>query len=274
MRVAVTGASGLIGSALVRSLQADGHNVLRLVRRPARSQDEVSWDPYSGTVDTEPLLGVDAVVNLAGSPIPARRWTEADKRRLRDSRVSGTHTISRAVATLDPRPRVLVSASAIGYYAGIHEPVDESAPPGSGFFSEVVVEWERAARPARDAGVRVVNTRTGIVVASEGGAFGRMLTIFRLGLGGRLGDGRQYWSFISLTDAVRALRFLMEREDLRDAVNLTAPNHATNAEVTSALAAAVHRPAVFAVPGFALRTALGEFASEVLDSRLCVDAGR
>lgn len=258
MRVAVTGASGLIGTALVRSLEADGHRVVRLVRRQPAGPREMSWQP-GGTLGAEALAGVDAVVHLAGAGIGDRRWSAAYKRVIRESRVRGTRTVAEAVA--QARPRVLVCGSAIGFYGdtGGRE-VDETAPAGSGFLAGVVRDWEAAAAPAREAGVRVVFARTGLVLG-RGGLVGRLLPLFRLGLGGRLGDGRQWMSWISLDDEVAALRFLLDG-DLEGPVNLTAPRPVTNADFTRALARAVGRPAVLAVPGAALRLVLGEFAEE------------
>jgi uncharacterized protein (TIGR01777 family) len=269
MRIAITGAAGLIGGALVPHLRAEGHDVVRLVRRRPLAADEVQWDPSgdaSGAVDRERLAGLDAVVHLAGAGIGDRRWTDAHKRKIRESRVVGTETISRAMAELDPRPKALVTASAVGWY-GItgDQIVDETHPPGSGFLAEVCREWEQAADPARDAGIRVAQARSGVVVAGTGGAFGRMMPLFRLGLGGRLGSGRQWWSLISLEDELRALTFLVEQEGLAGGVNLTATS-ATNAEITRALGRALRRPTVFPVPAPVLRTVLGELSSEVLES--------
>lgn len=266
MRVAVTGASGLIGTALTSSLTADGHEVRRLVRRDVHGPDEVRWDPERGTVDTAGLAGVDAVVHLAGAPI-GRPWTKAHKRRIMDSRVNGTQAIARAAAELDPRPGVLVSASGVHYYAGQgDQPVDESSLAGKGFLTDVVIAWEAAADPARAAGIRVVHARNGVVVSRRGGAFLPLLRVFRLGLGGRMGSGKQYWSWIALTDMVRALRFVIDRADLAGPVNLTAPNPVTNAEIARALGAVLHRPAVLPVPQPVLRLALGQMSTEVLDS--------
>lgn len=268
MRVAVTGASGLIGSALVAGLRRDGHDVLRLVRRDARGADEVSWDPLGGTVDTARLSGIDACFHFAGAGVGDRRWTKSYKQVLWDSRVRGTRTIAAAMATLSPRPRVLVCGSAIGYYGDTGErAVDESAPRGSGFLAELVEAWEAAAEPAQAAGVRVVHPRSGLVVAAKGGAWGRMFPIFRLGVGGRLGSGRQYWSFVSLTDEVRGLLFLLQADELSGPVNLTAPEPARNAEVTRAMGRVLRRPTVLPVPAFALRAVLGEFSGEVLMSQ-------
>jgi uncharacterized protein len=265
VRIAITGASGLIGSALTASLRGDGHDVRRLVRRPPHADDEVRWDPTAGTVDLDGLTGTEAVVHLAGAGIGQRRWTGAYKRQLRDSRVRGTTTIATAVAALDPRPRVLVSASAIGIYGDTGDrEVDEDSPAGAGFLADVVSAWEASAAPACAAGTRVVHPRTGLVLSRRGGALPRMLPIFRLGLGGPLGSGRQYWSFVSLVDEVRALRHLIDDERLSGPVNVTAPQPVTNAEMTRALASALHRPAVLPVPGLALRVVFGEFATDLL----------
>lgn len=266
MKVAVTGASGLIGSALVVRLRRDGHKVLRLVRRVATAPDEVRWDPDEGYVDLAALDGTDAVVHLAGAGVGDHRWTAAYKETIRESRVRGTDTIARAATRLDRRPEVLISGSAMGFYGDTGDrEVDESAPAGSGFLSEVVRAWEAAADPAREAGIRVAHPRSGLVLAGHGGAWGRLWPLFRFGLGGRLGSGRQWWSFISLRDEVAALAFLIE-SDLAGPVNLTAPNPVTNAEVTKAMGRAMHRPTPFPVPAKALQLALGEFSSEILSS--------
>ena len=267
MRIAVTGASGLIGSALVPHLRSSGHEVLRLVRRPASAPDEVTWDPSAGTVDLDGLAGVDAVVHLAGAGVGDHRWTDAYKREILDSRVNGTHTIVKAITSIEPTPRVLVSASAIGWYGDTGDRiVDETAPAGTGFLADVVRAWEAAADPARTAGIRVVHPRTGLVVAGDGGAWARMFPLFRLGLGGKLGDGRQYWSWISLRDEIRALTFLLEREDVSGPVNLTGPTPVTNAEVTEVMGRVLHRPTILPAPAFALKAVLGEFSTEVLGS--------
>ncbi|MFV0136412.1 TIGR01777 family oxidoreductase [Streptomyces sp. HMX87] len=266
-RVAVAGASGLIGSALVRSLTADGVEVVRLVRRAPRAPGEVRWDPEHGQVDPAGLAGCDAVVNLAGAGIGDRRWTPAHKARLRRSRVHGTAALAGAIAALDRRPRVFVNGSAIGYYGETgSRSVDESAPAGQGFLPSLCVEWEAAAAPAREAGVRTVFPRTGLVVARRGGAWGRLFPLFRAGLGGRLGDGRQYWSFVALPDVVAALRHLLDREDLSGPFNLTAPQPLTNREITAAMGRVLHRPTPFPVPAPLLRAVLGELAGEVLGS--------
>ncbi|MFJ5528595.1 TIGR01777 family oxidoreductase [Streptomyces sp. NPDC093261] len=266
-RIAVAGASGLIGSALVRSLAADGHEVVRLVRRSARGENEVCWDPEGQYVDATGLIGCDAVVNLAGAGIGDRRWTDAYKKTLRDSRVLGTAALAEAVASLPEPPRVFVSGSAIGYYGETGDrTVDETAPPGDGFLPSLCVEWEEAAAPAQEAGVRTVFARTGLVVAREGGAWGRLFPLFQAGLGGRMGDGRQYWSYIALHDEVAALRHLIDRDDLSGPFNLTAPRPLTNREITDAMGRVLHRPTLFPVPASALRLVLGEMSGDVLGS--------
>jgi len=285
MRIAVTGSTGLIGSALCRSLLADGHEVVRLVRRPAAAgsrpdrSTEASWDPHRQYVDTAGLSGVEAVVHLAGAGIADRRWTPAYKRELRDSRVLGTTAIAEACAALETPPRVLVSASAVGWYGqtGDRE-IDELSPPGHDFLARLCADWEDAAAPAAEAGVRVVHPRSGLVVAARGGAFGRLFPLLRAGLGGRLGSGRQYWSWISLEDEVAALRFLIENPELEGPVNLTGPRPATNAELTAVAGRVLGRPTLLSVPTPALKLALGEMAIEVVGShrvlpRRLLDAG-
>ncbi|WP_093801187.1 TIGR01777 family oxidoreductase [Streptomyces sp. Wb2n-11] len=268
MRIAVTGSSGLIGTALVRSLRADGHEVARLVRRAARSAEEVTWDPERQYVDAGGLAGCEAVVHLAGAGIGDHRWSAAYKKEIRDSRVLGTAAIAEAVASLDVPPKVLVSGSAIGFYGDTGDrAVDEDAPPGDGFLPSVCVEWEEAAAPAQEAGVRTVFARTGLVVAREGGAWGRLFPLFRAGLGGRLGSGRQYWSFIAMHDQIAALRHLIDTGSLSGPVNLTAPRPVTNREVTEAMGRVLKRPTPFAVPAPALRLALGELSVDVLGSQ-------
>ncbi|GAA4369883.1 TIGR01777 family oxidoreductase [Actinomadura sp. NPDC048032] len=262
MRVTVTGSSGLIGSALVQSLREDGHDVVRLVRREPSRPDEARWSPADGCVDKESLEGADAVVHLAGAGVGDRPWTKAYKQKIRDSRLVGTRTLAEAIAAASPRPRVLVCGSAIGYYGDTGDrEADEDSPAGEGFLADVVRDWEAAAAPAREAGVRVVHPRTGVVLAREGGVLGRTLPLFRFGLGGDLGDGRQWTSWISLPDEVAALRFLIDTE-IAGPVNLTAPNPVTNDAYTKAVGRALHRPARLPVPKFALRAALGGFADE------------
>ncbi|GGX11415.1 epimerase [Streptomyces chryseus] len=268
MRIAVTGSTGLIGTALVRSLRADGHEVRRLVRRAATSREEVTWDPQRQYVDADGLAGCEAVVHLAGAGVGDHRWTASYKREIRESRVLGTAAIAEAVACLDTPPRVLVCGSAIGFYGDTGDrAVDEGAPPGEGFLPSVCVDWEEAAAPAREAGVRTVFARTGLVVAREGGAWGRLFPLFKAGLGGRLGSGRQYQSYIAMHDQVAALRHLIDTESLEGPVNLTAPRPVTNREITEAMGRVLKRPTLFTVPAPALRLALGEFSSDVLVSQ-------
>lgn len=267
-RIAVAGASGLIGTALTRALADDGHEVVRLVRRAPRTKYEVRWDPKKRYVDTAGLEGCDALVNLAGAGIGDHRWTAAYKREIRDSRVLGTSTLAEAAAALDEPPRVFLCASAIGYYGDTGQrAVDESAPAGEGFLPSLCVEWEGAAAAAHEAGIRTVHARNGLVVAREGGAWGRMFPLFKAGLGGRLGNGRQYWSHISLHDEVAALRHLLDTETLSGPVNLTAPDPLTNREVTAAMGRVLHRPTLFTAPSPALRVVLGEMAGDVLGSQ-------
>ncbi|MGW5100676.1 TIGR01777 family oxidoreductase [Streptomyces sp. NPDC004100] len=272
-KIAVAGASGLIGSALVRSLRGDGHEVVRLVRHEPRGDDEVRWDPERQTVDAAGLSGCDVVVNLAGAGVGDKRWTPEYKRLIRDSRVLGTAALAEAAASLPEPPRVFVNGSAIGYYGDTGDRItDESAPPGDGFLPSVCEEWEEAAAPVREAGVRTVFVRTGLVVASGGGAWGRLFPLFKAGLGGRLGNGRQYWSYIALHDEVAAIRHLIDREDLSGPFNLTAPEPLTNQEITEAMGRVLHRPTPFPVPAAVLRTVLGEMAGDVLGSQRVVPA--
>lgn len=280
MRILVSGSSGLVGSAFARVSRGEGDEVLRLVRRPAEAADEVLWDPSSGAApDLAAIDGVDAVVHLAGAGIGDHRWTAAYKREIRDSRVRSTGLLASTLARLDHPPRVFLSGSAVGYYgdAGDAE-VDENSPAGDDFLADVVKEWEAAAAPAIDAGIRTVCLRSGIVMSTRGGALGKVLPLFRAGLGARLGSGKQYVSWIARPDHISALRFLLKSDDVSGAVNVTAPNPVTNAEYTKEIAAAVHRPALLISPATALRVALGEFADtvvtgqRVLPTRL-LDAG-
>ncbi len=269
MRVAVSGASGLIGSALTASLRADGTDVARLVRRPASAPDEIGWDPRPGGAGLDPaaLRGVDAVVHLSGAPIADGRWTRARKAMLQSSRIDSTATLVRAMTAADPPTPVLLCGSAIGYYGETGDRlVDETAPQGTGFLAELVGEWEQAAQAAAPAGIRVAQLRSGVVLSVGGGMLGRLLRPFRLGLGAKVGSGRQYLSWISIADEVGAIRFLLDSEGASGPFNLTAPHPVTNAEFTRALAGALGRPAALALPSAVLRTALGEVASELLAS--------
>lgn len=265
-RVALTGSSGLIGSALAAHLAARGWRVDRLVRRPPRPEaGEIRWDPLGGDVDAAALCGVDAVVHLAGANIAAGRWTAARKAAIRDSRVWGTRMLAECAARLTPRPRVLVAASAVGIYGdrGAEE-LSEDSPPGRGFLAEVCTAWEAATEPAQRAGIRVANMRLGMVLAATGGALPRMLTPFRLGVGGRLGSGRQYVSWIALPDAVRALAAALTNEKLHGPVNVTSPLPVTNREFTRTLGRVLGRPTLLPVPALAVRLLLGEMGRELL----------
>jgi uncharacterized protein (TIGR01777 family) len=261
VKVAVTGASGLIGSALVPALREAGHDVVTLVRRTPASESEIAWDPGAGTIDAAQLEGVDAVVHLAGENI-GQRWSAGARDRILRSRVDGTGLIARTIAALDPRPTVLVQASAIGYYGMGDEPVTEESPKGSGFQADVVAAWEQAAAPARDAGIRVVALRQAPIVAREGGPVGSLLLPFRLGLGGRIGSGRQRWSWVSRDDDVRAYLFALE-SDLAGPVNVVA-GAITNAEYVKAIGRAIHRPTVIPLPAVAVRLAFGEMGEEMI----------
>ena len=262
-RIAVTGASGLIGTALVGYLKSQGHTVQRLVRRVAVSSEEITWDPIAGTVDMDALAGVDAVIHLAGAGVSDKRWTKKYKSEILNSRLLGTTTIAKAVAIV--KPQVFISASAIGWYGESgNRAVIESDRVGDDFLAAVCHEWESAADLAGD--VRTVKLRTGLVLDPTGGALGKMLPLFRFGLGGKLSNGKQWWSWITLHDQIRAIAFLLENK-VSGPVNLTSPNPVTNSEFTAGLARAMHRPALFPVPAFALKIVLGGFSAEVLGSK-------
>ena len=264
--VVISGASGLVGGALTTALELDGVRVVRLVRRrPAPGGWEVGWDPGAGRIDAAGLEGADAVVHLAGESLAAGRWTAARKDAIRRSRVAGTQLIAETLARLPRRPRVLLSASAVGYYGDRgDETLTESSPPGTGFLADVCEEWEAATGPARDAGIRVVTPRFGMVLASEGGALPRMLTPFRLGVGGVIGSGDQWVSWIALTDLVAVLRFLMTADEVAGPVNAVAPQPVTNRAFTEALGRVLARPTFIPVPRFVVRLVLGELGEAVL----------
>lgn len=262
-RIAITGASGLIGTALVGHLKSEGHTVQRLVRRNVVAPDEIQWDPKTGFVDIDALRGVDAVIHLAGVGVGDKRWNKKYKAEILNSRLLGTTAIAKAVNEV--KPQVFISASAIGWYGESgNRAVVEADRVGDDFLAAVCREWEGAADIATD--VRTVKLRTSLVLDPTGGALGKMLPLFRLGLGGKLGNGKQWWSWITLHDVIRAITFLLEHK-VSGPVNLTSPNPVTNQEFTSALARAMHRPALFPAPAIALKIALGGFSSEVLGSK-------
>jgi hypothetical protein len=263
MDVAVTGSSGLIGTALVEALGAAGHRVLRVVRG-APTGDAIAWDPKAGTIDAAGLEGVGAVVHLAGAGIGDRRWNDAYKRELVDSRVQGTGLLARTLAGLTRPPAVLVSASAVGWYGDRGDEVlDESSAPGTGFLAKLCQQWETAADPARAAGIRVAHTRSGVVLSPRGGALKKELPLFKLGLGGRFGTGTQWQSWISLDDEIGALVHLLTA-DIGGPVNLTAPAPVTNAEMTKTLGTVLHRPTLIPVPSFGPKLLLGPELAAVL----------
>ena len=262
-KIAVTGASGLIGSALVAQLKNDGYQVLKIVRRPVRTADEVTWNPVKGEIDLQSLEGVDAVFHLAGAGVGDKRWSAAYRSEILNSRLLGTTTIATACEEL--QPAVFISASAIGYYGETgNRSVTEAERGGDDFLSVVCREWESVANLAPS--IRTIKLRTGLVLDPTGGALGRMIPLFKFGLGGKLGSGKQWWSWITLHDQIRAMIFLMNSK-IEGAVNLTSPNPVTNQEFTAALAIALKRPAIFPAPAFALRAVLGGFSTEVLGSK-------
>ena len=265
MQIAVTGSSGLIGTALTASLRADGHDVVPVVRRPvAEGEHAIRWSPQEGEIDEAGLEGVDAVVNLAGAGIGDHRWTDEYKRTLRDSRVRSTDLLARTLAGLDRRPSVLLSGSAIGYYGDAGEvAVTETSPPGDDLLARICVDWEAATAPAEEAGIRVAHVRTGIVLSPDGGALAKLLPLFKLGLGGRMGSGRQWMSWVSLADEVGVLRWLLD-QDVAGPVNVTAPNPATNGELTRVLGSVLHRPTLLPVPEFGPKLVVGSELAETL----------
>ncbi|HZT60011.1 MAG TPA: TIGR01777 family oxidoreductase [Pyrinomonadaceae bacterium] len=280
MKVIVTGSTGLVGSALVRSLLADGDGVTRLVRGGAQTfsapgTKAVRWEPESGVVDAKELEGHDAAVHLAGDPIADGRWTEEKKRRIVESRVKGTRLLAETLAGLNEKPKVLVSASAIGFYGDRgREVLREESASGEDFLSEVCREWEKATLAASQAGIRVVHVRIGVVLSAKGGALAKLITPFKLGVGGKVGDGRQYMSWITLDDTVAVIRRAITDDSLRGPVNAVAPNPVTNEEFTKALGHALGRPTFLSMPAFAARLAFGEMADALLLSSARVEPAR
>jgi hypothetical protein len=275
MKILVSGSHGLVGRALSKSLTNDGHEVVRLVRHNrSLGSLEIEWDPNKGRIDAEHLEGHDVVVHLAGESIAGGRWTSEKKRAIRDSRVKGTLLLSESLARLSRPPSVFLSASAIGYYGDRgDELLTETSAPGNDFLAQVCIEWENATRPAVEKGIRTVHTRFGIILDAEGGALAKMLTPFRMGIGGRVGNGKQWMSWIALDDVVKGLRFVMEDASTRGPVNFVSPNPVTNAEFTKTLGRVLSRPTLFPVPVFGARLAFGEMADALLLSSQRVEAG-
>jgi uncharacterized protein (TIGR01777 family) len=273
MDVLVSGGTGLIGEALIPELEAGGHRVRRLSREP-RSEGDIRWDPDAGIIEGD-LAGTDAVIHLAGESIAEGRWTQEKKRRILESRKKGTRLLAEKVAALPEPPSVMVSASATGYYGNRgNELLDEESEPGTLFLSKVCQEWEAAAEPAREAGIRVVHPRFGIVLSTEGGALGTTLPIFKLGGGGKIGSGRQYWSWVAFDDVVGAIIHTMKRDGLSGPVNVVAPDPPTNAEYTKVLGRVLGRPTFFAVPAPTLRVAIGGMADDLLLASARVEPAR
>lgn len=265
MRIAITGSTGLIGERLVATFNESGHDVLRLVREPSRSADEIFWNPSTGEVDTEKLEGVDAVIHLAGVSISSGLWTRKRKQVIRDSRVQGTQVLANALASLTHPPKVLVTASGVNYYGDTgNEERTEASGAGTGFLADVVREWEAASGPAERAGIRVVNLRFGVVLAKEGGMLPLISLPFRFGVGGKLGDGRQWMSWIAIDDLIGVIKESIVNDELEGPINATAPEPVTNAEFTETLGKVLKRPTVMRVPAFAARTVGGQLAEELI----------
>lgn len=264
MKIAIAGASGLIGSAFIPELESDGHQVVRLVRSSPRP-GEIEWHPNQDEIDPTSLGGFDAIINLAGESIAEGRWTEEKKKKIRDSRVNGTHLISEAIARLNPKPRAFLCASATGIYGDRgDEFLDEQSESGGGFLAGVCREWEKACEPAVRAGVRVVSLRLGPILARGGGILEKMLTPFKMGLGGKVGTGRQYISWVALDDVIEAMKLALKDDSIRGPLNLVSPGPVTNERFTRALGEVLGRPTVMAMPAFAARLAFGEMADEML----------
>ena len=272
MKILVSGSHGLVGKALISSLTSDGHEIVRLVRNKPAGATEIEWHPNQEKIDTASLEGLDAVVHLAGESIASGRWTDEKKRAIRDSRVKGTTLLSEALARLSRPPSVFVSASAIGYYGNRgDELLTEKSAPGDDFLANVCVEWENATIPTIEKGIRTVHARFGIILDAKDGALGKMLTPFRMGIGGRIGDGKQWMSWIHIEDVVNGLRSLISDSSINGPVNFVAPNPVTNAEFTKALGRALSKPTLFPVPAFGVRLAFGEMADALLLSSARVE---
>jgi len=275
MKVLISGSHGLVGQALIESLTNDGHEIHRLVRRRAVGSSEIEWHPNQGQIDAEHLERFDAVVHLAGESIASGRWSAEKKQKIRDSRVEGTRLLSRSLQQLSQPPASFVCASAIGYYGNRGDQVlTEESSPGNDFLSQVCVEWEEATQPAIEKGIRTVNARFGIILDKEGGALAKMLPPFRMGVGGRIGDGKQWMSWIALDDVIGGLRLAMTNQTLLGAVNFVAPHPVTNAEFTRALGRVLSRPTLFPIPAFGVRLVFGEMADSLLLASQRVEPAR
>ena len=265
MRILISGSHGLVGEALIKALETGGHEIYRLVRHAPNSESEIEWSPDRYSIAISRIEGFDAVYHLAGESIASGRWNDEKKKKIRESRTKGTKLLSDALANLAQPPKTLISASAIGYYGDRgDELLTETSPPGKDFLADVCVEWEKATDHAKEKGVRVVNTRFGIILDKEGGALAKMLPPFRMGIGGRIGDGKQWMSWIALDDVIGALQFALTNDGLSGPVNFVAPNPVTNAEFTKALGRALSRPTFFPIPAFGVRLAFGEMADALL----------
>jgi uncharacterized protein (TIGR01777 family) len=270
MRIIMAGASGFLGTPLIERLRAEGHQVTRLVRRKPAAPDERGWNPAAGQLDPARVQGADAIINLGGAGVGDKRWTSGYKDLIRTSRVYPASLLATTVAQLpaDQRPRVFLQGSAVGWYGDTgDQPVEEDAPAGTGFLADVCRVWEAAARPAEDAGIRLALLRTGLPLDAHGGLLKPQLLPFKLGVGGKLGSGRQWLPWISLEDWVSAVLFLLDRDDVAGPVNVVGPEPVTNSRFTEAFAGRLHRPAVMPIPGIGLRLVLGEFAGEALKSQ-------
>jgi uncharacterized protein (TIGR01777 family) len=275
MKILITGSHGLVGKALISELNKDKHEIVSLVRHASAGASEIEWHPNQGSIDSERVSGFDVVVHLAGESIASGRWTDEKKRKIRESRVNGTTLLSRALARSTKPPAVFISASAIGYYGNrANELLDEKSAPGNDFLAEVCVAWERATGEAEARGVRTVHTRFGIILDQEGGALAKMLTPFRMGVGGRIGDGKQWMSWIALADVIQGLKLVIEHSSITGPVNFVAPNPVTNSEFTKSLGDALSRPTLFPMPSFAARLAFGEMADALLLSSAKVEPKR
>jgi len=275
MKILISGSSGLVGTALIKSLETEGHEVFRLVRHAPRSQAEVEWSPDRYSIALARIEGFDTVVNLAGESIADGRWTEEKKRRIRESRVKGTKLLGDALATLTNPPRTFICASAIGYYGNRGDEIlKETSAPGDDFLAEVCVEWEKATALATEKGIRVLNTRFGVILDAHGGALAKMLPPFRMGIGGRIGSGKQWMSWIALDDVVGALKFALTKKTLSGPVNFVAPNPVRNSEFTKTLGKVLSRPTLFPIPAFGVRLVFGEMADALLLSSQRVEPER